>query len=120
MARLSGDGPLPEGLRYLPEFVSAAEEGALFAQMAAVPFGEVRMHGVVAKRRTAHDGWNYGYASWQIAPAAAVPGWLWPLRQRAAGLIGAAAESLEEVLLSEYPAAAALAGTATRPCSGRR
>ena len=110
--------PLPEGLRYLPEFVSADEERALLAQMPSAPFGEVRMHGVVAKRRTAHYGWDYGYSSWQIAPAAAVPGWLWPLRQRAAELIGAAEEELEEVLLSEYPAGAGIGWHRDAPMFG--
>ena len=46
-------GPLPEGFRYLPEFVSAGEERALLERMPGAAFREVRMRGQVALRRTA-------------------------------------------------------------------
>src|SRR3954469_267386 len=96
------EGPLPEGLRYLPEFVAADEERELIARVQALDFREVRMHGIVARRRTRHFGWDYGYSSWKISPAEPVPEWLLPLRTRAAGLISAEPGALEEVLISEY------------------
>jgi alkylated DNA repair dioxygenase AlkB len=98
----------PEGLLYVPEFISPKEESALLARFGEVPFGEVRMRGQVARRRTAHYGWNYGYESVRIAPTAPVPSWLLPLRERVARLIGEEPGDLEEVLISEYPPGAGI------------
>ncbi len=60
------------------------------------------MHGVVAKRRVVHFGWDYGYESWSITPTDPIPAWLWPLRKRAAGLMDVAPETVEEVLVTHY------------------
>ncbi|HET9752705.1 MAG TPA: alpha-ketoglutarate-dependent dioxygenase AlkB, partial [Myxococcales bacterium] len=111
-------GTLPEGFRYLPDFLSAEEERALLAQMPGAAFREVRMRGQVALRRAAHYGWDYGYESWQISPTAPVPGWLLPLRERAAGLIGAPPQALEEVLVTEYPAGAGIGWHRDAPMFG--
>ena len=112
------DGPLPAGVRSVPDFLSADEERELLQRLLRVPFAQVRMHGVVARRRTAHYGWDYGYSSWQISPAAPVPQWLLPLRERAATLIDAPAARLEEVLLSEYPPGAGIGWHRDAPMFG--
>ncbi|MGE5047061.1 MAG: alpha-ketoglutarate-dependent dioxygenase AlkB [Deltaproteobacteria bacterium] len=117
MAR-TPSGPLPEGFRYVREFVSAEEERALVERMADAAFREVRMRGQVALRRTAHYGWDYGYESWQITPAAPVPDWILPLRERAAALIGAAPAALEEVLVTEYPPGAGIGWHRDAPMFG--
>jgi DNA oxidative demethylase len=117
MARTSS-GPLPEGFRYVREFLSADEERALLEEMQHAAFREVRMRGQVALRRTAHYGWDYGYESWQITPAAPVPDWLLPLRERAAALIGASPPALEEVLVTEYPPGAGIGWHRDAPMFG--
>ena len=96
------DGLPPEGFRYVPAFISPEEEQALVARIAEVPFREVKMRGQVARRRTAHYGWDYGYESWDISPTTPVPSWLLPLRERAAALIRTAPQALEEALVTEY------------------
>ena len=53
--------PVPNGFEYRPNFISPAEERQLLDAIALVPFAQVVMRGVVAKRRTAHFGWTYGY-----------------------------------------------------------
>jgi alkylated DNA repair protein (DNA oxidative demethylase) len=111
-------GPPPEGFRYVPDFLSRDEERALLEHLPGASFREVRMRGQAALRRTAHYGWDYGYESWQISPAAPVPGWLLPLRERAAGLIGAAPEALEEVLVTEYPPGAGIGWHRDAPMFG--
>jgi alkylated DNA repair dioxygenase AlkB len=111
-------GPLPEGLRYLPDFLSPEEERALVERMPEAAFREVRMRGQVALRRTAHYGWDYGYESWQIEPAAPVPDWILPLRERAAALVGAAPSALEEVLVTEYPPGAGIGWHRDAPMFG--
>jgi alkylated DNA repair dioxygenase AlkB len=66
------------------------------------------MRGHVARRRAAHFGWVYGYESWRIEPGPPIPGFLGPLRERAAVLVGAEPEALAEVLVTEYPAGASI------------
>jgi DNA oxidative demethylase len=66
-------------------------------------FSAVEMHGQVARRRVSHFGWSYGYSTTQIAPAAALPDFLLPLRTRAAGLARVEPDALVEVILTEYP-----------------
>jgi alkylated DNA repair dioxygenase AlkB len=66
-------------------------------------FSSVEMHGQVARRRVSHFGWRYGYSTTQIAPAAALPEFLLPLRGRAAALTGVEPEALVEVIVTQYP-----------------
>jgi len=66
-------------------------------------FSDVKMRGQVARRRTAHFGWLYGYESGRIEPGPPIPAPLLPLRDRAARLGGVAPEELVEVLVTEYP-----------------
>jgi alkylated DNA repair dioxygenase AlkB len=93
----------PEGLRYLPDFLSEEEERGLAEECSRLPFQEIRMHGVVARRTVVHYGWDYGYESWKITPTAPVPGFLEAVRARCAAAAGLEPAALEEVLVSRYP-----------------
>src|SRR4051812_3017635 len=66
------------------------------------------MRGQVARRRTAHFGWVYGYESWRISPGPPLPQFLLPLRERVGALAGVDAAALAEALVTEYPAGAAI------------
>jgi DNA oxidative demethylase len=101
-------GDAPQGFRYHPEVVNGAEERELAAELGRIEFGAVTMRGQVARRRTAHFGWLYGYESWRITPGPPMPEFLEPLRARAATLAGVAPEALAEVLLTEYPPGAGI------------
>jgi alkylated DNA repair dioxygenase AlkB len=92
----------PVGFVYRPRFVSPEEEQQLVEDIQALEFSEVRMRGQVARRRTVHFGWLYGYDSWRVEPGPPIPASLLPLRARAAGLGGVAADALAEVLVTEY------------------
>jgi alkylated DNA repair protein (DNA oxidative demethylase) len=92
----------PEGLLYLPGFLSEAEERELLEHVKGVAFSEIRMRGQVARRRSAHFGWLYGYESFQVEPGPPIPDFLLPLRVRCAELMGEPPERLVEVLLNEY------------------
>lgn len=91
-----------QGLRYVADWITTEEQQDLLAHTETLSFSEVRMHGVTAKRKVVHFGWNYGYDSWRIEPTDPVPPWLWPIRERAAALIAVPAEAIEEVLVSRY------------------
>ena len=109
---------LPAGFVYVPDIVSAAEESALLDGIRGLEFGEVRMRGVAALRRTVHFGWVYGYESWRIEPGPAIPDFLLPLRDRAGALAGVGGEHLVEVLVTEYPVRAGIGWHRDAPMFG--
>ena len=98
----------PPGFRYVAEFVDAAEERTLIDALAAVEFSEVAMRGQIARRRTAHFGWIYGYESWRIEPGPPLPPAFHPLRRKAAALIDVVDDALAEVLMTTYPPGAGI------------
>ena len=108
----------PHGFLYHGDVLSAAEEADLASRLAALEFVAVTMRGQVARRRTAHFGWIYGYESWRITPGPALPGFLEPLRERAASLAGVAPASLAEALLTEYPPGAGIGWHRDAPVFG--
>ena len=100
---LFGTADVPPGFEYRADFVSVAEERALLDAIAAIEFSNVEMRGGIARRRTAHYGWTYGYEARQTSPGAPIPAFLLPLRERTAQWAGVAAEDLAEALVTEYP-----------------
>ncbi len=108
----------PPGLVYVPDFLSPAEEADLIAAFATIEWQEVRMHGVVARRRVRHYGVDYGYESWSLGPAPPVPGFLEPLRERAARLLHVAPDELAEVLVQKYPPGAGIGWHRDAPMFG--
>ena len=93
---------MPDGFVYRPEFISASEEGDLAAAIQQLQFEEIRMHGVVAKRRTVQFGRHYGFDSFKLTDAPPIPAFLLPLRARVAEFAGCDAAALEEALVTEY------------------
>jgi alkylated DNA repair dioxygenase AlkB len=110
----------PEGLRYLPDFLSEDEERALVEELSRLDYREIHMHGVVAKRTVAHYGWDYGYESWRLTPAPPQPRFLDPVRARCAALVGLEPAALEEVLISRYPPGASIGWHRDAPMFGPR
>jgi alkylated DNA repair dioxygenase AlkB len=108
----------PEGFRYRPDILSEPEEQALLAASRAVPYADVKMRGMVARRRAAHFGWRYGYETWRIEPGPPIPDFLWALRARAAALVGLPPETFAEVLVTEYPAGAGIGWHRDAPMFG--
>jgi alkylated DNA repair dioxygenase AlkB len=109
---------LPEGLRYLPDFLSEEEERVLADALSQLAFQEIHMHGVVARRTVVHYGWNYGYESWSLTPAPPPPPFLESVRARCAALAGLEPEALEEVLVSRYPPGASIGWHRDAPMFG--
>jgi alkylated DNA repair dioxygenase AlkB len=99
---------IPAGFFYRDEIISPNQEKELVKAIKNVTFSDIKMHGVVAKRRTAHFGCTYDFQTFRLSSAAEIPEFLWPLRQTAAEIGGAAAEAFEEALITEYPAGAGI------------
>jgi len=110
--------PEPAGFRYVPDVLGETEERDLLARLDALPFHEVRMRGVAARRTVVHYGWDYGYESWRVTPADALPPFLEPLRARAAALAGVEPLALEQVLVARYPPGAGIGWHRDAPMFG--
>ena len=102
------ESALPDGLIYSAEFISRDEEGQLVAATSNLQLGEVKMHGVVAKRRAMHFGRRYEYESGRVGVAPPIPEFVFPLRERIAGFTKCSPAELAEVLITEYPAGAGI------------
>ena len=108
----------PEGFTYLPDMLSTEEERTLLQQIAGLAFNDIRMHGVVAKRRVVHFGLLYGYESWQLTEAPPLPPWLFPLRDRAADLMAVSTADIQEALINQYPPGAGIGWHRDAPMFG--
>ena len=102
------ESALPDSLIYSPEFISRDEEGQLVAAIGELQFGEIKMHGVVARRRAAHFGRSYEYESARVGAAPPVPEFLLSLRERIAEFTKCSPVEFAEVLITEYPAGAGI------------
>lgn len=118
MARHPQAAGLPEGLSYLPGFLSEEEERALVDELSRLDYREIHMHGVVARRTVLHYGWDYGYESWRLTPAPPVPRFLEPVRERCAAAAGLQPGALEELLISRYPPGASIGWHRDAPMFG--
>ena len=108
----------PEGLDYRRELVSVEEEKALVGRLERLPFTPFEFQGFLGKRRTVSFGWSYHFDGSGLAPAEPFPGWLIPMRDRAAAFAGLAPDAIEHALLIEYDVGAGLGWHRDRPVFG--
>jgi alkylated DNA repair dioxygenase AlkB len=99
---------VPPGFRYIAGLISPDEEHQLVAAIQQLDFSEVVMRGVVAKRRTAHFGYTYGYGGRTAEPGAPIPDFLIPVRARVAAWSHLPADTFVEALVTEYRPGAAI------------
>lgn len=104
----TSESALPEGLIYSAEFISRNEERELVGGIGELQFGEIKMHGVVARRRAAHFGRSYEYQSARVGAAPPIPEFLLPLRERVGDFTGCRPADFAEVLVTEYAAGAGI------------
>lgn len=108
----------PDGLAYRPDFLSEADEAALLAGIAPLPFKPFEFQGFLGKRETVSFGWSYRFDGSGLAEAPPIPDWLLPLRARAASFAGLDPDSLEHALLIRYGEGAGLGWHRDRPVFG--
>ena len=111
-------GDLPEGFVYREDVLSSDEEARLVEGLRTLAFGEVRMRGQVARRRTIHFGWTYGYETWRVEPGPPIPEFLVGLRALAARLAAVEGDALAEVLVTHYPPGAGIGWHRDAPAFG--
>jgi len=95
-------GPEMEGFLYREEFITREEETGLLNRIRSLDFHQMTMRGVVARRRVIHYGVKYSFETFKATEGPPIPGFLLPLRERAAAFAGVSPEDLAEALLTEY------------------
>lgn len=106
---------MPEGFCYAENVLTAAEERAMVEQFDALPFRPFEFHGYLGKRRIVSYGFRYDYGERALRDSAAIPDFLLPLRDRAAQFAQLPAESLEQVLVTEYASGAGIGWHRDKP-----
>lgn len=96
------DTPLIAGLGYREEFLGEAEERELLERLGAEDLTPFRFHGWLGNRRTRSFGWRYDFEDASFTPAEPLPGWLHPLREKAAAFAGVTPDEFVHVLLARY------------------
>jgi DNA oxidative demethylase len=118
MGRMRGIAERPVGLVYVPDLVLIPEEDRLLSRLAGESYGEVRLHGQVARRTVRHYGFSYDFEAASIALGDPIPDWLFELRCRCAVLLGIDDERLAECLLTRYPPGATIGWHRDAPAFG--
>jgi alkylated DNA repair dioxygenase AlkB len=107
---------LPEGLEYRAELVSADEEAGLLEHFRELDFREYEFHGYLGKRRVVSFGLHYDPNECTIRSTEEdIPGFLLPLRQKAADFARLAPTELQQALVTEYAPGAAIGWHRDRP-----
>jgi alkylated DNA repair dioxygenase AlkB len=102
-------GPsLPQGFRYEADIITADAERALLARIADLPFREFEFQGYIGKRRVVSFGWRYDFAAGRLEQSGELPDFLLELRAAAAAFAGLEAGHLQQALVTEYSAGAAI------------
>ncbi|WP_240788551.1 alpha-ketoglutarate-dependent dioxygenase AlkB [Ramlibacter henchirensis] len=98
----SPPAPLPNGMRYEPDFLTAEQEAALLRQIEALPLAPMKYQGFTALRRVVSYGGQYDFSTQRLNEAEPIPDWLHPLREQAAHWLGIAPERFTQSLVAEY------------------
>jgi alkylated DNA repair protein (DNA oxidative demethylase) len=118
MASMRGLVERPDGLSYQPDFLTESEGRAVVAELEKLEFGEVRMHGQIARRTVRHFGFDYGYESWRLTPGDPLPESLVPVRDRCAAYAGVTPDQLAQTLVTRYPPRATIGWHRDAPMFG--
>ncbi|MEO8379404.1 MAG: alpha-ketoglutarate-dependent dioxygenase AlkB [Acidobacteriota bacterium] len=93
---------------YEPDLIDVDEEQRLLVHLRALSVAPLQMYGKPTKRRIANFGLDYRASSPTLATAPPIPPFLFALRERAAGIAGLVSATLEQALVTIYPAGASI------------
>ncbi len=105
---LIGSAQKIEGFVYRDDFITGPTELDFLERIRALDFHEMKMRGVVAKRRVIHYGVKYSFETFKVSEGPPLPGFLLPLREEAAAFAGVESAALAEALITEYSPGAAI------------
>ena len=93
---------LPEGCRYLADFLSVAQEAQLLAHIRELPFEAAQYKQWRARRRVVGFGGRYDFSRNELQPAPPIPEFLLGLRAQLAAWIGLDAARIQHAMIAEY------------------
>jgi DNA oxidative demethylase len=99
---------LPEGLIYVPSFLTEAEERDVLAVAAAVELQPYVLHDTPSRRLVRSFGLALVAGAYDAGPAAPIPAELDWLRERCARLMGREPAELADLLVTRYPPGAGI------------
>ena len=99
---------LPQGFRHEPEFLSPTEEADLVGVIETLPFKQFEFQGFLGKRRVVSFGWKYDFNDRALQQVDDLPGFMLPVRDRAARFAGLPASAFQHALVTEYQAGASI------------
>jgi DNA oxidative demethylase len=99
---------LPEGLIYVPGFLTEAEERDVLAVAATFELHPYVLHDTPSRRLVRSFGLALVVGAYEAGPAAPIPAELQWLRERCAGLMGHQPEELADLLVTRYPPGAGI------------
>jgi alkylated DNA repair dioxygenase AlkB len=105
---LFGDDALPEGFKYLSDFMSREEEQSLLRHIMPLPFREFEFQGFTGKRRVFSFGWRYDFNGGGLSKSEQMPEFLAGIRARAENFAEIPPGTLHQVLITEYTPSAAI------------
>jgi alkylated DNA repair dioxygenase AlkB len=109
------DTAIVPGFRLAEGIITPAEETALIAHIDASGLAPFRFQGWLGKRLTHSFGWRYDFDTARFAETEPLPGWLLPLRAKAADFAGMAAGDFVHALLIRYDPGAGIGWHRDRP-----
>lgn len=98
----------PEGLFYIPDFLSVEQEQHLLSYISIEAFRPYHYQGYLAKREIVFYGASGGYKGRDDENTPSIPEWIEPLRSRCANLLGLDSEELAMALVAHYPEGAGI------------
>jgi alkylated DNA repair dioxygenase AlkB len=107
--------PLPDGFRYNPDVLSAAEEKSLVERFEKLPLKPFEFHGYLANRRIYSFGHKYIFAGQEPRSDASIPDYLRPLMHIASRISGQPADAFEQAMVTEYASGAGIGWHRDRP-----
>lgn len=112
---LFGEPQLPDGFRYTPDVLSAAEEKRLVARFEALPLKPFAFHGYLGNRRIFTFGHKYMFAGADTNEDHSIPDDMRPLMEIAGRISGQPAERFEQIMVTEYAPGAGIGWHLDRP-----
>lgn len=94
--------PLPDGMVYVEEWLTEADERALIDEVQRLPLANARYKSYTARRRVVSYGGSFDYDTNRLLPATPRLEALHPLRDRVAAWSGVSSDALVHALVAEY------------------
>lgn len=99
----SSNATFARGFAYEPDFLSAADEETLIAEIERLPLKQAEYKGHLAHRRIVSYGGRYDFSEQRLQPGEPIAPFLHPLRAKAAAWVGCPAGDFTHALIAQYP-----------------